>query len=279
MKKATTILTCILLATAALLATGCKKKEESADEKHNYLEQWSNNELYHWHDCADKTCSSVTDKAEHIWEESGTITRLPSASQDGSMQYACTVCGRLRTETITFTGYSDEEWNKLIKLSKYENYSLKQIVQRPFVNPDGSVTQDAYYYTDYDFSDDKARYSKYRIIDGGTESEDSLTLSGDDARELRDTYNEFIAKILTAAAGSEFDPESRLYCMKTDVQISVSNKDDATVLIIRDLKILFTLRGIDTLSFSYDKIAEDGTTIPTNVTFMISCIGEVSIDS
>ena len=74
--------------------TACNK-----NGKHNFAEEWSNNETHHWHACADKGCKETKDKAEHTWD-GGNVTVEPTTEQKGTMVYTCTVCRREKTESI-----------------------------------------------------------------------------------------------------------------------------------------------------------------------------------
>ena len=82
----------LILSLSGLAA--CNKNVE-----HNFLEEWSNDETYHWHACADKGCKEIKDKAEHTWD-GGNVTVEPTTEQKGTMVYTCTVCRREKTESI-----------------------------------------------------------------------------------------------------------------------------------------------------------------------------------
>ena len=93
-KQIITILS-VVFALSMLFAafTGCN------NGKHNFSEEWSNNETHHWHACADKGCKETKDKAEHSWD-GGNVTVEPTTEKEGTMVYTCTVCRRERTEKI-----------------------------------------------------------------------------------------------------------------------------------------------------------------------------------
>ena len=74
--------------------TACNK-----DGKHNFAEEWSNNETHHWHACADKGCKETKDKTEHSWD-GGNVTVEPTTEKEGAMVYTCTVCRREKTEKL-----------------------------------------------------------------------------------------------------------------------------------------------------------------------------------
>lgn len=96
-KLLTIILACaiaLMLVLSLSVFTACNK-----DGKHNFSEEWSNNETHHWHACADKGCKEIKDKAEHSWD-GGNVTVEPTTEQKGTMVYTCTVCHREKTESI-----------------------------------------------------------------------------------------------------------------------------------------------------------------------------------
>ena len=74
--------------------TACNK-----DGKHNFAEEWSNNETHHWHACADKGCKENKDKTEHSWD-GGNVTIEPTTEKEGAIVYTCTVCRREKTEKL-----------------------------------------------------------------------------------------------------------------------------------------------------------------------------------
>ena len=82
------------LVLTLVLLTACGK-----GGKHNFAEEWSNNETHHWHACADKGCKETKDKAEHSWN-GGSVTVEPTTEKEGTMVYTCTVCRREKTESI-----------------------------------------------------------------------------------------------------------------------------------------------------------------------------------
>lgn len=92
--KRKSFLAIMVLMLAIVLLTACNK-----DGKHNFAEEWSNNETHHWHACTDKDCKETKDKAEHTWD-GGNVTVEPTTEQKGTMVYTCTVCRREKTESI-----------------------------------------------------------------------------------------------------------------------------------------------------------------------------------
>ena len=84
----------LMLVLSLSVLTACNK-----DGKHNFAEEWSNDETHHWHACADKGCKETKDKAEHSWD-GGNVTVEPTTEQKGTMVYTCTVCRREKTKSI-----------------------------------------------------------------------------------------------------------------------------------------------------------------------------------
>lgn len=94
-KSLFTILAIALMFVLSLsVLTACNK-----DGKHNFSEEWSNDETHHWHACADKGCKETKDKAEHSWN-GGNVTVEPTTEKEGAMVYTCTVCRGEKTEKI-----------------------------------------------------------------------------------------------------------------------------------------------------------------------------------
>ncbi len=84
----------LMLVLSLSVLTACNK-----DGKHNFAEEWSNDETHHWHACADKGCKETKYKAEHSWN-GGNVTVEPTTEKEGAMVYTCTVCRREKTEKI-----------------------------------------------------------------------------------------------------------------------------------------------------------------------------------
>ena len=84
----------LMLVLSLSVLTACNK-----DGKHNFAEEWSNNETHHWHACADKDCKETKDKTEHSWD-GGSVSVEPTTEKEGAMVYTCTVCRREKTEKI-----------------------------------------------------------------------------------------------------------------------------------------------------------------------------------
>ena len=87
-------LTIVTLLLTVVLFAACDK-----DVKHNFSEEWSNNETHHWHACTDNGCKETKDKAEHSWND-GSVTVEPTTEKEGTMLYTCTVCHREKTAKI-----------------------------------------------------------------------------------------------------------------------------------------------------------------------------------
>ncbi|MCD2491367.1 hypothetical protein LQE92_01835 [Lacrimispora sp. NSJ-141] len=67
---------------------------------HGFGADWKSDSANHWHECA---CGEKTDITAHTYG-SWTITRGAAATETGSQEKACSVCGRKVTESIPATG-------------------------------------------------------------------------------------------------------------------------------------------------------------------------------
>ena len=68
------------------------------DHIHDWSDEWSKDDTYHWHDCLNN-CGEKKDDAAHIWDD-GTVTKQPTADAEGEKTFECTVCGKTKTETL-----------------------------------------------------------------------------------------------------------------------------------------------------------------------------------
>ncbi len=68
------------------------------DHTHDWSDEWSKDDTYHFHDCL-KNCGEKKNNAAHIWDD-GTVTKQPTADAEGEKTFECTVCGKIKTETL-----------------------------------------------------------------------------------------------------------------------------------------------------------------------------------
>ena len=68
---------------------------------HSFGTEYQSDETEHWHECT--ACGEKADVAEHTFGE-WTVTKEATATEDGSRERTCSVCGHVETETIPATG-------------------------------------------------------------------------------------------------------------------------------------------------------------------------------
>ena len=90
------------LASAISLAA-CTPAEDK--HEHQWSAEWSLDGANHWHECSG--CDETQDESAHTWGE-WEVTKEATATEAGSRQRECTVCGYTQTETIPATGEGDE---------------------------------------------------------------------------------------------------------------------------------------------------------------------------
>ncbi len=92
---------CMLLAfllTATATLASCNRE---STHTHAFPTEWKSDEAGHWRACAVTGCPETVAAAHHTFD-AGVVTREPSAEQDGTKVYTCTVCGAARQETLVF---------------------------------------------------------------------------------------------------------------------------------------------------------------------------------
>ena len=74
---------------------------------HNFDKVWEKNETDHWHVCTVNGCGVKEGEAAHTFGE-WTVTKAATATEAGSKEAVCTVCGYKKTEVIPATGESKD---------------------------------------------------------------------------------------------------------------------------------------------------------------------------
>ena len=95
-----------MLVLSLSVLTACNKNVE-----HNFLEEWSNDETYHWHECTTKQHTDTTEKTPHVftWTE-----KTPAGVHTDKVEKGVCECGYETERTIsdTATHTYGEEWKK-----------------------------------------------------------------------------------------------------------------------------------------------------------------------
>ncbi len=68
---------------------------------HEWEDQWSYDEDYHWHECSQ--CHNVKDKEEHDWILQERVE--PTADENGKETYYCSVCNAVKVTDLPATGH------------------------------------------------------------------------------------------------------------------------------------------------------------------------------
>ena len=95
-----------MLVSSLSVLTACNK-----DGKHNFAEEWSNDETYHWHECTTKDHTDTTEKLPH--EFTWTV-KTPAGVHTDKVEKGVCECGYETERTIsdTATHAYGEEWKK-----------------------------------------------------------------------------------------------------------------------------------------------------------------------
>lgn len=72
---------------------------------HSYGEEWKSDFNNHWHEC---TCGERSDEGAHTFGD-WTVTKEATATEDGSMERECSVCGYVQSEKISATGGATDD--------------------------------------------------------------------------------------------------------------------------------------------------------------------------
>jgi len=96
--------------TCAVCQTQKTEKIDKLPPSHTHAYDLLNSDgSHHWNECA---CGEVKGKAAHSWDE-GTVTKEATQTAKGEKRYACTVCGRTRTEDIAVLVVHDHTYSEV----------------------------------------------------------------------------------------------------------------------------------------------------------------------
>ena len=110
------LLTLLLLLPTLAVLPSCKHECTFADE-------WLHDDTNHWRACTGEDCIEISGKSAHSWND-GEITTNATQEADGVKTYTCSVCSHTKTEPVAFTGMTKDEWNLIIHLDNFKNYTL-----------------------------------------------------------------------------------------------------------------------------------------------------------
>ena len=85
------------------IETDCVVDQNSA-KGHTYEEAWSTSAAYHWHASSCGHIEETLGYGAHRWDE-GTVTKAPTADEDGEKVYTCADCRMTRTEIVWVDGH------------------------------------------------------------------------------------------------------------------------------------------------------------------------------
>lgn len=115
--------TLVLLLTLALLLFTLSVLSSCNKHECTFSTEWLHDDTNHWRVCTGEDCVEISEKAAHTWND-GEITTKPTQEADGVKTYTCTVCSHTKTEAISFTGMTEDEWNAIIHTNKFKNFTM-----------------------------------------------------------------------------------------------------------------------------------------------------------
>lgn len=121
--KKTLILALILIVIINILTLTSCVDDDKEEHIHEFSNEWSKIDEYHFHECLGKDCFEVADKEEHLWDE-GKITTEATKEEMGEKIYTCTVCNAVKGEKLEFNGISKEKWNNIVDLASFDNVTF-----------------------------------------------------------------------------------------------------------------------------------------------------------
>ena len=84
------------------------------DHTHKFSDDWTSDDIYHWHVATCEHTTEVSDKAEHTFGN-WTTTKAATEEAEGTRERSCTVCGYTATEAIEKLAHTHKfatDWTK-----------------------------------------------------------------------------------------------------------------------------------------------------------------------
>ncbi len=208
-----------------------------------FVSEWSSDDTSHWHACEKEKCEEIADKADHTWDE-GVITTAATQEADGVKTFTCTVCKHTKTESVTFTGLTEEAWNAALADDLFKNFT--------YVTESKTVygTETSEVKITYKFVDDKI----WGKMESGDETEEE-SVEGTEATEYKNQIVKSIKEI------AKFDSFKYDAATKTYI-IDAEDKTD-----IGDVSIKFANGKLAEIKCSYEETYNE---ITTKVEYTIS---------
>lgn len=105
----------------------------SCEHTHEKGTKYASNDTHHWFPCEDEECDMTYEKATHVWD-AGTITEVPTPSQDGVKSYLCKVCRKVKQESVKYEPtptVSQFQWNGAFAKSRFSNVTtvIEEIIR------------------------------------------------------------------------------------------------------------------------------------------------------
>ncbi len=144
--------TLVLLLTLALLLSTLAVLSSCNKHECTFATEWSHDDTNHWHACVGEDCVEISEKSAHMWND-GEITTKATQEADGVKTYTCTVCSHTKTESVSFTGMTKDEWNLIIHPNNLKNFTMdmKMLLSAPSMDVQANasmtikITEDAVY--------------------------------------------------------------------------------------------------------------------------------------
>ena len=186
------LVSCLLLTLCIILV--------SCDSVPLFLNVWSRDETSHWREfIIPFITDDVADKADHSWDEGEVITKARQG-EDGTSSFTCTVCGYKKTETVKFTGLTEDEWENAISYEALKNFEYEE---RSYITMNGKPIETV---THCKFTEDNAWVSI------GTEGKHQSDYASSRAEAIA-TRKQLVKSIMELAPYKcyEYDPEMERY--------------------------------------------------------------------
>lgn len=261
MKKITSIMLLLVMLLSTTILASCNIPHKCAPD-----EVWTFDENAHWHKCAESSlmkllkasCEEIFDKADHTWNE-GVITTVATQEVDGVKTFTCTACATTKTESVPFTGMTEEEWNAIFDSKQFENFTY---TETSVLKTTGMIIETI---SIYEFEKSKGKATA--TVAGQTES---MRLSASETNTYRSSLLDTLEPMVKFE-DYKYDATTKTYVLEGEFTI--------TTLGIKADTCVLTFEGGKLVKMVYTcKVVDSGMTFDVTSTVLFTDYGTTTID-
>ncbi len=256
MKKLVSLLLAVGMSfSSGIMLTSCDEGLEKFEElientfapkdeehTHDYDTEWTKDQTHHWHVCKLDGCTSISDKGEHTFDETGTCTVCLAESQEGGSQEEGTQQG----------GSQEETWDSILETENFDNVTFRLYGQ---------------------FSDGELFDEEIKLDGDSCVIEDSVETDAELVASVKSIYINTVLGVLENFGSFTYDSDNNVYRGNADIVYNVNVTGTDVVITAKNVVVTIDAnQKLATMSCDMTQ-AFEGEELNLTVTFEFSDYG------